>query len=102
MLIARRYLSYFHPHSSVAPVREPDVHVLRTLISSNRKRGYVMRAVWDGIFDVDSILELRTGYGGGVMTALARLQGLACGVIANNPMHLAGALDGDACDKLVL
>ena len=35
----------------------------------------------------------------GIITALARLGGRPVGVIANNPHHLGGAIDGDAADK---
>jgi acetyl-CoA carboxylase carboxyltransferase component len=34
-----------------------------------------------------------------MVTALARVEGRAIGVIANNPMHLAGAVDGPCADK---
>jgi acetyl-CoA carboxylase carboxyltransferase component len=49
--------------------------------------------------DTDSVLELRGGFGEGIVTALARLGGRAVGVLANNPQHLGGAIDGDAADK---
>jgi acetyl-CoA carboxylase carboxyltransferase component len=42
---------------------------------------------------------LRTGYGIGIHTALARIAGRAVGVFANNPQHLGGAIDADACRK---
>src|SRR6185437_6461028 len=39
------------------------------------------------------------GFGVGVVTALARLDGHAVGLLVNNPRHLGGAIDGDAADK---
>jgi acetyl-CoA carboxylase carboxyltransferase component len=48
---------------------------------------------------VDSLLELRTGFGKGIHTALARIEGRPIGLLANNPLHLGGAIDADAADK---
>ena len=58
-----------------------------------------MRAVIDGLFDRGSVLELRRGFGLGMVTALARVDGLALGVVANNPAHLGGAIDAPGADK---
>jgi acetyl-CoA carboxylase carboxyltransferase component len=52
-----------------------------------------------GIADVDSLLELRTGFGKGIHTALARIEGRPVGMLSNNPLHLGGAIDADAADK---
>jgi acetyl-CoA carboxylase carboxyltransferase component len=49
--------------------------------------------------DEGSVLELRPSFAPGLVTALARMEGRAIGVIANNPMHLAGAIDADNADK---
>ena len=45
------------------------------------------------------MLELRDGFGAGIVTALARVEGCTLGVLANNPAHLGGAIDADAADK---
>jgi len=47
----------------------------------------------------DELLELRAGFGAGIVTALARIEGQTLGVIANNPAHLGGAIDAPAADK---
>ncbi|WP_119731073.1 carboxyl transferase domain-containing protein [Thermomonospora amylolytica] len=94
---ARRYLSYFQ-----GPVREwtaPDQRRLRSLIPEDRRRVYDVRAVIDGLADTDSVLELRRGFGAGIITALVRIEGRPHGLIANNPAHLGGAIDRDAADK---
>jgi acetyl-CoA carboxylase carboxyltransferase component len=44
-------------------------------------------------------LELRRNLGLGMVTALIRIEGRPLGVIANNPIHLAGAIDRDGADK---
>ena len=45
------------------------------------------------------MLELRRDFGLGMITALARIEGRPVGVIANNPTHLAGAIDSPGADK---
>jgi len=45
------------------------------------------------------VLELRSSFAPGMVTALARIEGRPLGVIANNPMHLAGAIDAANADK---
>ena len=94
---AKRYLSYFRPPA--APAAVPDQDLLRTLIPENRKRVYDVRRVLDTLFDERSVLELRGGFGAGMITALARVDGRALGVLANDPVHLGGAIDADGADK---
>jgi acetyl-CoA carboxylase carboxyltransferase component len=99
---AKDYLSYFartpHGPSSDAP-RVPDQSQLRDIVPVNRKRVYAVRDVIGGLFDEGSVLELRRGFGPGMVTALARVDGRALGVIANDPAHLGGAIDADGADK---
>jgi len=96
--VAKRYLGYF-----TDPRRDDwdcaDQRWLRRAIPENRLRVYDVRAVIEGLFDTGSVLELRRGFGLGMVTALARIEGRAVGVIANDPAHLAGAIDSDAADK---
>jgi acetyl-CoA carboxylase carboxyltransferase component len=49
--------------------------------------------------DTGSVLELRRGFGPGMVTALVRVEGRPLGVVANDPTHLAGAIDRDGADK---
>jgi len=94
---AKRYLSYFRGPEE--PGELPDQELLRGLIPEQRKRVYDVRAVIDGLFDASSVLELRRGFGAGIVTALARHEGRPLGVVANNPQHLGGAIDADGADK---
>jgi len=73
--------------------------VLRHLVPENRLRAYEVRTVIDALCDDDSVLELRRGFGIGIITALARVEGRAIGIVANNPSHLGGAIDSPAADK---
>jgi acetyl-CoA carboxylase carboxyltransferase component len=94
---ARRYLSYFH--GALAPGIVPDQERLRGLIPEQRKRVYDVRRVVETLFDEGSVLELRGGFGPGMLTALARVDGRPLGVLANDPTHLGGAIDADGADK---
>lgn len=95
--LARKYLGFFQGRTAQAVV--PDQSRLRDIVPLNRVKSYDVRAVIDGLFDVDSVLELRRDFGVGMLTCLARIDGRPVGVIANNPMHLGGAIDSDAADK---
>ena len=94
---ARQYLLFFQgtARDFVAP---PEL-ALRDVVPENRLRVYDTRLAMQGIADVDSLLELRTGFGKGIHTALARVEGRPVGMLANNPLHLGGAIDADAADK---
>ncbi|HEY0403332.1 MAG TPA: carboxyl transferase domain-containing protein, partial [Blastococcus sp.] len=94
---AKRYLSYFQ--GPVDDWTAPDPRLARHLVPENRKRVYDMRAVLHAIADEGSVLELRDGWGTGMITALARVEGAPVGVLANVPTHLGGAIDADAADK---
>lgn len=122
---AKRYLSYFaepaapngvHALRAGAPdstasgaerasdprtaeIRVPDQTLLRGMVPERRRQIYDVRKVIDALFDEDSVLELRRGFGAGIVTALARVDGRALGVVANHPPHLGGAIDADGADK---
>ena len=95
--VARRYLSYFQ--GSTPEWTCADQRLLRRAIPENRLRAYDIRNVIHTMFDADSVLELRHQFGVGMITALARVEGRPVGVVANNPNHLAGAIDSDGADK---
>jgi acetyl-CoA carboxylase carboxyltransferase component len=95
--VARRYLSYFAGRREGATWS--DQAALRDLIPENRRRVYDVRAVVRALADTDSVLELRRGFGAGMITALVRVDGHPLGIVANDPAHLAGAIDADGADK---
>jgi acetyl-CoA carboxylase carboxyltransferase component len=98
--VARRYLAFFQGRIAADEAAEPaDPAALRTLLPANRLRAYDIRAVIAALVDPGSALELRAGFGAGIVTALARIEGRPVGLIASNPAHLGGAIDADAADK---
>ena len=95
--IAKKYLSYFQ--GPVDDWEANDQRPLRHVVPENRLRLYDMREIIRTIADRDSVLEIREKFGVGVITAFIRVEGRPMGVIANNPHHLAGAIDSDGADK---
>lgn len=95
--VAQKYLSYFQGNHKEWTCE--DQRVLRSAIPENRRRVYDIRALIEQLADTDSVLELRKGFGLGMVTAFARVEGRPIGVIANNPKHLGGAIDSEGADK---
>jgi acetyl-CoA carboxylase carboxyltransferase component/biotin carboxyl carrier protein len=95
--LAKQYLSYFQ--GALRDYECADQRILRTIIPEQRKRSYDVRTVIDTLADTGSVLELRRRFGLGMITAFARVEGRPIGIIANNPGHLAGAIDSAAADK---
>ncbi|KRD16724.1 carbamoyl-phosphate synthase large subunit [Acidovorax sp. Root267] len=94
---ARHYLSFFQGRTSQWSA--PDQRLLRAVVPENRLRVYDTRTAMAGLVDEGSLLPLRTGFGAGIHIALARIEGRPVGILANNPLHLGGAIDADAADK---
>ena len=94
---ARQYLAYFQGATKGWSAADP--MLLRDALPENRVRVYDMRAVMRLVADTGSLLELRAGFGAGILTALVRIEGKPVGLIASNPAHLGGAIDADAADK---
>ena len=95
--VAKQYLSYFQ--GRLDEWSSEDQFELRGVIPEDRKRGYDVRTVIDKLFDSGTVLELRRDFGLGMVTAFGRVEGRPVGVVANNPGHLAGAIDSDGADK---
>jgi acetyl/propionyl-CoA carboxylase alpha subunit/acetyl-CoA carboxylase carboxyltransferase component len=94
---AKKYMSYFQ--GPIADWQAPDQRLLRHIIPENRVRMYNVREVIETLADRDSVMEIRQAFGIGMITAFIRVEGQPLGLIANNPHHLAGAIDSDAADK---
>ena len=95
--VARQYLGYFQ--GPLTDWQCADQRRLRHVVPPNRLRAYDMRDLISLLADSGSMLEIRRGFGLGMITALVRIEGRAFGVVANNPAHLAGAIDSPAADK---
>jgi acetyl-CoA carboxylase carboxyltransferase component len=95
--VARRYLSYFQ--GAVVAWTAADQTALRALVPADRLRVYDVRRVLETLVDTGSLLELRRDFASGMVTALARVEGRALGIVANDPQHLSGAIESPGADK---
>jgi acetyl-CoA carboxylase carboxyltransferase component len=104
--LVRAYLGYF-PSSAWSYPPSVDgadtglraVPELLDLVPRNSRRVYDMRKVIDAVFDGESVFEVQPGFGKPIICALARLGGHPVGVVANQPLALAGSIDADGADK---
>jgi methylmalonyl-CoA carboxyltransferase 12S subunit len=94
---AKRLIAYFQGERD--DWRAPDQAQLRGVVPERRRRAYEVRAAVEGLADEGSVTVLRPRFAPEMLTALARIEGRAVGVIANNPMHLAGAITSAGADK---
>jgi acetyl-CoA carboxylase carboxyltransferase component len=104
----KAFLAYMPGHCNEAPPVRPvppgsDEAVQRVadLVPEARTQVYDMRKVIQALADRDSTFELKPRFGRTAVTALARVNGRSVGFIANNPLFKAGAMDAQACDKIV-
>jgi acetyl/propionyl-CoA carboxylase alpha subunit/acetyl-CoA carboxylase carboxyltransferase component len=95
--MAKQYLSYFQ--GTVEHWECTDQRILRHRIPENRLRSYDVRQIIEDLADIDSVLELRSEFGHGIITVMAKIEGRPVGILANNSLHLGGAIDSDAADK---
>jgi len=102
----KAFLSYLPGHHGEPPPAHPALDPPKAagrgvldLVPEERARAYDMRKVVAALADAGSVFELKARYGKAVVTSLARLDGHAVGVIANNPTFKGGAIDADACNK---
>jgi len=103
----RRFLSYLPASVHEAPPRltpsddpERREEELLSIVPRDRRQPHDVRRILALVMDADSVFELGRGFGRPLVTALARLDGVPVGVMANDPRQLAGALDTDASQKL--
>ena len=100
--VARHYLDLLmHPDVLLEEDEDPEVpDLLRTVVPSNPRQAFDVRAVIDLLADPGTVLELRPSFAGAAVTALGRIGGRSVGFIANNSIVRAGSIDSDAADKM--
>ena len=72
---------------------------LDALVPNNPNEPYEMKDVINAIIDPDSFYEMKADFAPHLVTGHGRLAGQSIGIIANNPLHMAGVLDIDASTK---
>jgi acetyl-CoA carboxylase carboxyltransferase component len=94
---ARKLLAYFQ--GATAPGEAPDQAALRAMVPERQRRAYRVEPIVETLADAGSVTFLRERFAPEMVTALARIEGRPIGVIANNTMHMAGAITSEAADK---
>ena len=95
--VTKKLLAFFQGDSETGEI--PDQNLLRDVIPERRRRAYDANPLIEMLADTGSTVFLRPTFAPDMVTALCRIDGRAVGVIANNPMHMAGAITSDGADK---
>ncbi len=94
---AKRLIAYFQ--GATPPGRAPDQRRLRELVPARERRAYAVGPIVETLCDEGSVSFLRERFAPEMVTALGRIDGRPLGLIANDTMHMAGAITSDAADK---
>ena len=104
----KAFLSYMPSHNAETPPQkavprgsDDGSRAVASLVPESRTKVYDIRKVVRAIVDKDSYFELKPRFGKTATTVLARIDGRVAGIIANNPLYKAGAMDAMACDKII-
>jgi propionyl-CoA carboxylase beta chain len=107
LALARRLLSYLPPNNSepppaVTPTDEPYRMdpALNTVVPTDPAEAYDMRAVIEMVIDRDSFFEVHAAYAPNALVGFGRLHGQVVGLVAQQPLMLAGVIDINAADKM--
>jgi acetyl-CoA carboxylase carboxyltransferase component len=108
LAIIREYLSYMPSHcEDLPPVKSvPEgsgnsMDRILDLLPEKRKRVYDMNKILRTVVDGGILFPLKPLFAKSVITSLARMRGEVVGIVANQPLHISGALDTDAIDKVI-
>jgi acetyl-CoA carboxylase carboxyltransferase component len=100
---ARRLLSYLPQSSSDGPPErrsiEPELGDPGAHVPERSASVYDVRLVIRGVVDAGELLEIAPKWGRNMVTAFARIGGRAVGIVGNQPRHMGGVIDVEACEK---
>jgi len=104
--IVHRLLSYLPANNTEDPPHHisPDIvmdrdEAMNDLLPSDPAEAMDVRRIIAHLVDGGELLEVHADFAKNIIIGFARIEGLVIGLIANQPMHNAGALDIDASDK---
>ena len=101
----RRLLSYLPQHNGQQPTInhfEAGTELrpkLAGLMPESSTTPYDMRHVIEELVDEDTFMEIHEHFAANIIVGFGRVAGMSVGIVANQPMHLAGVLDTDASRK---
>ncbi len=101
----KKLLDYLPQNCEDFPKKQPytiDTEIredLETMLPENAHQPYDMRHIIQEIIDTDTFFEVHKLYAENIVVGFARLAGRSIGIVANQPMSLAGVLDVDSSKK---
>lgn len=101
----KRLLSYLPQNCEDKPpmlpykLEEEYREQLNRIVPENASQPYDIKEVIAGICDTESFMELQESYADNIVIGFARLAGRSIGIVANQPMSLAGVLDVNSSKK---
>ena len=100
LLETRRFIDFLPPSNREQPPTRPTSDPvdraepsLDTLVPANPNKPYDMKELIEKVVDDGDFFELQRDYARNILTGFARLDGAPIGIVANQPMVLAGCLD---------
>jgi methylmalonyl-CoA decarboxylase subunit alpha len=107
ILRIRQLLSYLPDSNCETPPRvecsdpvDRENSLLEQLVPADSTRVYNVKKVLAEVLDKDSLLEVHGQFAPNVVVGFGRLNGESIGIVANQPMMLAGCIDINASDKI--
>ncbi len=100
----KKLLSYLPKNYREKPVRiigkaRDNSSELQNIVSDNQRTGYDVHKIISTLVDEDSFFEIHKDFGRSIVIGFCRIDSEVVGIVASNPIHLAGALDIDAGEK---
>ncbi len=106
LLQVRRLLDFLPANNTAGVPEWPSFDVpdrvdmsLDTLVPDNPNKPYDIKELILKMLDEGDFFEIQAAYAGNIVTGFGRIEGRTVGVVANQPMVLAGVLDSDASRK---
>ncbi|MBM08438.1 MAG: methylmalonyl-CoA carboxyltransferase [Magnetovibrio sp.] len=100
LLYLRKFIDFLPPNNTERapyfPTDDPWDRIeksLDSIIPSNPNKPYNMKEVVSKVVDEEDFFELQPNYAGNIITGFARIDGHSIGIVANQPLVLAGCLD---------
>lgn len=87
------------PRIKAIPPNKAKAAALESIVPNNPNKPYDIKDVIEGIVDENSFMEVHQYYADNIVVGFARLSGRSVGIVANQPLSLAGCLDIDSSMK---
>ncbi|MDJ0270170.1 MAG: acyl-CoA carboxylase subunit beta [Aigarchaeota archaeon] len=106
LMMIRRLLSYLPSNNSELPPRvepqdRPDRRLdgIESIVPEDPYKPYDMKQIILEVLDDGDFMEVHAGWAQNIIVGFGRLDGNTVGVVANQPLHMAGVLDINSSDK---